>query len=101
MEFQQHFGVSVDLLFEALGREVGEMGDRSLAAVEHHVPNLVVDVRLSRLEQISSDVPGFKDPAADHRVEANSVHDPSVEVLDYRISALQSEENDMPAAAHR
>src|SRR5215813_8735729 len=66
LESQQDLGVGVDLLLEAISIELREAGNRSLALVEHHLPDQVVDVGIARLEQVSGDVPGLENAPPNH-----------------------------------
>src|SRR5688500_7878939 len=56
-EAEQHLRVRGDALLEALLVERGEVDDRPLPAVEDHVVDEVVDVGVSRLEEVLRDVP--------------------------------------------
>src|SRR5678815_317649 len=89
-----------DLLFELRGNEVLDVGDGVLAAVEHHVPDLVLDAVFFRLEQALGDDPGLEQSAADDAVDVDALHDGALEVLNLEVSLLESEQHHVAAAAY-
>src|SRR6266436_2696310 len=81
-ELQDDLRISLDPLGEILLGKALERDDGPIAAVEDDLPDEIVQVRITRLEQLTRDVPGFEETAADHRMQGDAVDDEAIEALD-------------------
>src|SRR6188474_2790285 len=100
LKLEHHLGVRLDLLLEARGVEPLELADGPLPVIEDHVVDEVVDVGITRLEQVLGDVPRLPDAPADHGVQGDPVDDDAIEVLDDGVAALEAEQDHITAAPH-